>query len=139
VLSLSQPAEAISVAAPADDLRLIIGNLLDNASRYSAEHGEIHLSIALRGTEVVLTVADQGIGITALALPRIFDPFVQDSPALGLGGPSPGIGLTVVRALAEALGGRILASSAGRGCGSVFELTLPLAAAAGPDADNTTT
>jgi signal transduction histidine kinase len=75
---------------------------------------------------IVLTVSDNGIGITAEALPRIFEPFVQDQHAIGFSGSGLGIGLTVVRELVEAHGGSVVASSAGSGFGSQFVVTLPL-------------
>ena len=126
-LSLSLPIDPVQVAARADDLQQILCNLLDNASKYSADHREIRLYAQVQGPAVVVTVADDGIGITAQALPGIFEPFVQDSRAFGFNGMGVGIGLTAVRALTESMGGQIVASSAGRGCGSRFVLTLPLA------------
>jgi signal transduction histidine kinase len=62
----------------------------------------------------------------------VFDPFVQDLPAIGFNGVGPGIGLTVVRELVEAHGGTVMASSAGGGLGSQFTVMLPLIPAAGP-------
>ncbi len=126
-LSLSLPVDTVQVAAHADDLQQILYNLLDNASKYSTDHREIRLYAQVQGPAVVVTVADDGIGITAQALPGIFEPFVQDSRAFGFNGMGVGIGLTAVRALTESMGGQIVASSAGRGCGSRFVLTLPLA------------
>jgi diguanylate cyclase (GGDEF)-like protein len=126
-LSLSLPVDPVQVAARADDLQQILCNLLDNASKYSTDHREIRLYAQVQGPAVVVTVADDGIGITAQALPGIFEPFVQDSRAFGFNGMGVGIGLTAVRALTESMGGQIVASSEGRGCGSRFVLTLPLA------------
>jgi signal transduction histidine kinase len=79
---------------------------------------------------VDLTVSDSGMGITALALPTIFEPFAQDLPAIGFRSVGLGIGLTVVRALAQAHGGSVVARSAGVGQGSQFTVTLPLAESA---------
>jgi signal transduction histidine kinase len=62
-------------------------------------------------------------------LPEIFNPFVQDAHAIGFNGTGLGIGLTVVRGLVEAHGGMIEATSDGKGFGSQFVVTLPLAAA----------
>jgi signal transduction histidine kinase len=110
-------------------LTQIVGNLLDNASKYTPEHGEITLSTAVSGDglQITITVSDNGIGITAQALPEVFEPFVQDILGMGFNGVGLGIGLTVVRELVEALGGDITAHSAGRGLGSRFVVTLPLA------------
>ena len=75
---------------------------------------------------IVMTVSDNGIGIAAEALPNVFEPFVQDTHAIGFNGVGLGIGLTVVRELVEAHGGNVVASSAGSGLGSQFVVTLPL-------------
>ena len=73
-----------------------------------------------------MTLSDNGIGITADALPNIFEPFVQDPQAIGFNGVGLGIGLTVVRELVEAHDGTVTATSAGSGLGSRFVVTLPL-------------
>jgi diguanylate cyclase len=119
-----------TLAVQGDPIRLaqIVRNLLDNASKYTAEGGEIELSAVVAGDEIVITVSDNGVGISAQALPHVFEPFVQDAQALGLNGVGLGIGLTVVRALVQAHGGSVVARSAGSGCGSQFVVTLPLAA-----------
>ena len=88
--------------------------------------GEIGLSVAATERAIVMTVSDNGIGITAEALPNVFEPFVQDTHAIGFNGAGLGIGLTVVRELVEAHGGSVVASSAGSGLGSQFVVTLPL-------------
>jgi len=124
---------AVTVAAgpldvDGDPLRLmqVLCNLLDNASKYTPIGGEIVLSASASAAVIVLKVADNGIGITAEALPRVFEPFVQDPHAIGFNGAGLGIGLTVVRELVGAHGGRVEATSAGMGHGSQFTVTLPL-------------
>jgi len=77
-------------------------------------------------------VSDNGIGITAAALPHIFDAFVQESHAVGFNGMGLGIGLSVVRELIEAHGGTVVATSAGIGRGSQFVVTLPATVPAAP-------
>lgn len=101
-------------------------NLLDNASKYTQVGGEIGLSVTAAENVIIMTVSDNGIGITAEALPRVFEPFMQDKHAIGFSGSGLGIGLTVVRELVEAHGGSVVASSAGNGFGSQFVVTLPL-------------
>jgi signal transduction histidine kinase len=122
---LSVPACALQ--ADGDPVRLIqvLCNLLDNASKYTPVNGEIGLRVEAVGEAIVLTVSDNGIGIMAEALPRIFEPFVQDQHAVVFDGAGLGLGLTVVRELVDAHGGSVVASSAGRGLGSQFVVTLP--------------
>ena len=108
----------------------ILGNLLDNASKYTQVGGEISISAQAVDDAIVIAVSDNGIGITAEALPNVFEPFVQDPHAVGFGGDGLGIGLTVVRELVEAHGGSVLASSDGTGLGSRFVVTLPAMQAA---------
>jgi len=114
-----------------DPVRLaqILGNLLDNASKYTPEAGHIDLTVVAADDTLFITFSDTGIGITAEALPHIFDPFVQDKHAIVFNGVGLGIGLTVVRELVEAHGGTVVASSAGTGLGSQFVFRLPLMAA----------
>jgi signal transduction histidine kinase len=115
------------VLGDAGRLEQVIRNLLDNASQYTPDLGRIQLSLAIKGRLLELTVSDSGMGITAQALPTIFEPFAQDLPTIGFRNVGLGIGLTVVRALVEAHGGSVVAHSEGVGQGSRFTLTLPLA------------
>ncbi|MFC5500199.1 diguanylate cyclase domain-containing protein [Caenimonas terrae] len=111
-----------------DALRLaqVLGNLLDNASKYTPEGGRVGLQASADGDRMVLTVSDNGIGITAQALATIFEPFVQEQHATLFNGRGLGIGLTVVRELVEGHGGTVSVASAGKGLGSRFTVTLPL-------------
>jgi signal transduction histidine kinase len=112
----------------ADPVRLcqVIGNLLDNAAKYTPPGGRVRLAVNVLPTEVEISVEDQGVGIDAETLPTIFDLFVQaehagDAPRSGLG-----IGLTLVKQLVELHGGTVRASSPGLGKGSRFTINLPL-------------
>ena len=107
-------------------LAQVFRNLLDNASKYTPIAGEIVLSVQQVESTVVVVVTDTGIGITPEALPRVFDPFVQDPHATAFNGVGLGLGLTVVRELVEAHGGTVLAASEGAGLGSSFVVRLPL-------------
>lgn len=111
-----------------DPLRLaqVFSNLLVNASKFTPEGGRIDLDVELAGDSVVVSVSDSGIGITAEAMPSVFELFVQDRHAIGFSGTGLGIGLTVVRELVEAHGGTVTASSEGTGRGSRFVVTLPV-------------
>jgi diguanylate cyclase (GGDEF)-like protein len=123
---LRRPAGPLGVSGDADRLGQIVTNLLDNASQHTHDGGRISLVVAVEGESLQMTVADDGYGIGPQTLPYIFEPFVQDIHALGAGGPVPGIGLTVVRALVRAHGGNLSAHSPGLRRGSQFLVTLPL-------------
>jgi diguanylate cyclase (GGDEF)-like protein len=120
------PAFAMSVNGDAVRLTQVLTNLLDNASKYTPEGGDITLAVTAADGCVTLTLTDSGIGITAEALPNVFEPFVQDAQAVGYSHMGLGIGLTVVRELVEAHGGSVAAHSDGSGCGSQFTVVLPL-------------
>jgi len=126
------PAHPIDVHG--DPLRLaqIFNNLLDNASKYTSNSGEIRLTAAVVGSQAQITISDNGIGITPAALESIFDPFVQDPHATEFDASGLGIGLTVVRELVEAHGGTVRVTSPGQGFGSQFKVTLPLIPAGQP-------
>ncbi|MBB6247922.1 diguanylate cyclase [Rhodanobacter sp. A1T4] len=111
-----------------DPVRLaqIFTNLLDNASKYTPQGGKISLALMLRGQSMEIIVSDNGIGISAEALPHIFDLFVQDARALDHSSGGLGIGLAVVRELVEAHQGSVTGHSAGRNLGSEFIVTLPM-------------
>ena len=124
--SLRMPAHVLAVDGDPVRLAQIVSNLLDNASKYTPDNGEISLSVIVVDNAIVIIVTDNGIGIPAEALPRIFEPFMQDAQAIGFNGVGLGIGLTVVRELVEAHGGNVVARSEGSGLGSLFVVTLPL-------------
>ena len=110
-----------------DSVRLaqVVCNLLNNAAKYSPSGAPVRVESYLQGHAVVLSVRDQGIGIEAPILERIFEPFVQqpqapDRPQGGLG-----LGLPIVRSLVNLHGGTVSALSEGRGKGSQFVIRLP--------------
>jgi len=131
-LTVSLPPGRLELSGDAVRLAQVVNNLLDNASKYTPNGGDIGLSLVGGGDQLVLTVSDNGIGITPAALPHIFDTFVQESHAVGFNGMGLGIGLSVVRELIEAHGGTVVATSAGIGRGSQFVVTLPTTAPATP-------
>jgi diguanylate cyclase (GGDEF)-like protein len=128
-LDLHLPLRRLEIDGDPARLAQMAGNLLQNASKHSHDGGHIGMSSMVADGAIELAVFDDGIGISALALPRVFEPFAQDTQAIGFNGIGLGIGLTVVRALAEAHGGSVTASSPGIGLGSRFVVRLPLAAA----------
>jgi two-component system, sensor histidine kinase len=119
--------DADTVWVNADPVRLeqIVVNLLDNALKYTPPGGAIDVRVWRQGSRAMLRVRDNGVGIAADVLPRIFDLFVQgDAPGVR-GRRGLGIGLAVVRRLAELHGGTIDVESDGPGRGSAFTLRLP--------------
>jgi len=107
-------------------LTQIFSNLLDNASKYTPEGGELKLVLSIENDTALVIVSDSGIGILPAALPYIFEPFVQDAAATGYNDEGLGIGLTVVRELVAAHNGIVTAHSGGSGLGSQFIVSLPL-------------
>ncbi|KAF2392651.1 sensor histidine kinase [Pseudomonas frederiksbergensis] len=120
------PACALSVDGDPVRLTQILGNLLGNAAKYTPAGGNVTLSVTTTDDVLEMRICDDGIGISAQALPFIFEPFVQDVHAIGFNGAGLGIGLTVVRELVEAHGGTVVGISDGDGRGSTFIVTLPL-------------
>jgi signal transduction histidine kinase/CheY-like chemotaxis protein len=118
-----------------DETRLVqvATNLLTNALRFSPEGGVIALEIGRDDGQACLRVRDAGIGMSTQTLANVFKPFYQAPQSLARNAGGLGLGLAIVQSIVDAHGGRVGASSAGEGLGSVFEVLLPLAAAA-PDA-----
>jgi diguanylate cyclase (GGDEF)-like protein len=111
-----------------DPLRLgqIFSNLLDNASKYTPQGGEISLTAVVLDRTLQITVSDNGIGIMSGALPEIFELYMQDARAVAHCNGGLGIGLAVVRDLVKAHGGAVAARSPGRDLGSDFVVSLPM-------------
>ena len=120
------PQRALEVDGDPVRLAQVLSNLLDNASKYTPDGGELELTATVEGNALVMTVSDNGIGISAEALAHVFEPFVQDVHATAFNGGGLGLGLTVVRELVQAHGGSVVAHSGGSGLGSQFVVTLPL-------------
>ena len=110
-----------------DSARLVqaVGNLLDNAIKYSEEGGRVRLTARAEAQEVVIAVRDEGVGIDAELLPHVFDLFIQADRSLERRQGGLGIGLTLVRRLVEMHGGRVAVASEGAGRGSEFTIRLP--------------
>jgi signal transduction histidine kinase/ActR/RegA family two-component response regulator len=110
-----------------DSARLVqcVSNVLANAAKYTDMGGEIEVTLALEAGRAVITISDNGIGMPAELLPRVFELFVQDERSLDRSQGGLGIGLSVVRRLIEMQGGLVSASSPGPGRGSTFKISLP--------------
>jgi PAS domain S-box-containing protein len=125
-LALSLPAEPMILEADPVRLAQIVGNLLNNAAKYTRAGGQIWLTARGEGSEVVISIRDNGVGIPGDMLPRIFDMFAQVDRSLTRAQGGLGIGLTLAKTLTEMHGGRIEARSAGADQGSEFLVYLPL-------------
>ena len=124
-VAIDLPAVFSIVRADEALLREIFDNLLDNAVKYSSKHGEIHLGAQRRGSEIVLSVSDDGVGIGQEDLPRIFERFYRADKARSgeLGGT--GLGLSIVKHIAQLHGGRVEAESE-LGRGTRIRVILPV-------------
>ena len=111
-----------------DPVRLaqVLGNLLSNAGKFTDHGGHIELSTTAENTLAVIHVKDNGIGIAAENMSRIFDMFMQIDGSLERPTSGLGLGLTLVKNLVELHGGTVQVESAGVGKGTKFTLRLPL-------------
>ncbi len=116
------------VRVDGDRVRLVqvLANLLGNAAKYTPEGGRIQVRLRCEAGQGVLEVQDNGSGIDADLMPHVFDLFTQAkrTPDRAQGGL--GVGLALVKSLVDLHGGRVQASSPGRGLGSIFTVCLPL-------------
>lgn len=109
-----------------DRVQQVIWNLMSNAIKFTAEHGQVDVSATCTETHLSVTVADNGLGIAPDFLSHIFDRFSQKDTSSTRGHSGLGLGLFLVRHLVELHGGAIHARSPGEGKGSTFSLFLPL-------------
>jgi len=126
VESMSLPAEPLWFEADPTRITQVVGNLLDNAAKYTPRGGEISVTGYGERGEVVLRVRDTGIGISPEMVPRVFDLFVQADRSLASSERGLGVGLTLARTLVELHGGTIAVESEGPGRGSEFVVRLPV-------------
>ena len=118
--------EAASVLGDPDRLQQVVWNLLSNAVKFTAPGGRVSLRIARVGASVEVAVGDTGEGIAPEFLPHVFDRFRQADMGTTRRHGGLGLGLAIVRHLAEAHGGSVRAESEGVGRGSTFTVRLPL-------------
>ncbi|GAC1508086.1 MAG: HAMP domain-containing sensor histidine kinase [Steroidobacteraceae bacterium] len=122
--------EHAQVMGDPDELKSALSNLIDNAIKYS--HDRLHVVVSLHRVpkgRYAVTVADEGIGISASELKRIFKRFSRVPGSITLRVKGTGLGLFIVKSIAKRHGGRVWAESAGAGRGSRFTLELPAAPA----------
>jgi PAS domain S-box-containing protein len=125
-LAVELPAEPLELEADVTRMVQVLSNLLNNAAKYTPSGGRITLSAWREDGHAVIAVADSGIGIPPDAIGSVFEMFTQVRGSLDRAQGGLGIGLSLVRRLVELHGGRVSASSLGRGKGSTFTVRLPL-------------
>lgn len=124
-----EPEELSLVCDPAR-MQQVVWNLLTNAIKFTPEGGQVRVSARRDGDAVAIDVADTGIGITPAFLPYVFDRFRQQDAAHTREYGGLGLGLAIVRHLAELHGGSVTVFSAGEGAGATFMVRLPVGHAA---------
>ncbi|HEY0787325.1 MAG TPA: hybrid sensor histidine kinase/response regulator, partial [Thermoanaerobaculia bacterium] len=133
-VAVQKPARRIVVDADPVRVDQIVTNLLTNAIKYTPEGGHVTVDLQEREGEALIRVTDDGVGIAPDRIGAIFELFAQADNAIGRAQGGMGIGLALVRDLAQLHGGGVAARSDGEGHGSEFVVTLPLAAGV-PDAE----
>jgi two-component system sensor histidine kinase SenX3 len=120
--------ESATVIGDLDELKAAVSNLLDNAIKYSGSKISVLVELArLDAKRVAIRVTDEGVGISSVELKRIFGRFYRIPGAVAMRVKGTGLGLFIVRSVAEKHGGRAYAESPGAGRGSTFTLQLPIA------------
>ncbi|UVW29804.1 ATP-binding protein [Massilia sp. H6] len=127
-LQLVLDPSAGPISGDPERLQQIVWNLLSNAVKFTPKGGRVYLTLKKIDSNVQIIVGDNGAGIPAEHLPAIFDTFTQVDPSSTRQQGGLGLGLAIVKKLVELHGGYVQASSPGVGKGSVFTVTLPLAA-----------
>jgi CheY-like chemotaxis protein/nitrogen-specific signal transduction histidine kinase len=130
-LEVAVPAGPIWVEGDPTRLAQMVGNLLHNAHKFTDPGGRVSVGVTLEpeSRSVFIRVRDQGIGITAEMLPHVFEVFTQADRSLARSRGGLGMGLALVKGLAQLHGGEVGAASPGLGQGAEFTIRLPLAAA----------
>jgi PAS domain S-box-containing protein len=125
VLATEYPQQILFLNGDPVRLEQIVVNLLNNAAKYTPPGGHLSLRAGQNNGKISIVVGDDGLGIPAQKLPEIFDLFEQGGRSSGRSQDGLGLGLTIVKKLAELHGGSVSASSAGPGFGSTFAVQLP--------------
>jgi signal transduction histidine kinase len=121
------PSAPVSVDADATRVAQVIGNLVQNAAKFTPRGGRVDVEVTTREELAEISVRDTGIGMERNDLDRVFEPFAQADQGLARTNGGLGLGLALVRALVELHGGTVRATSPGHGQGATFSFTLPLA------------
>jgi len=125
-LHVQLPSAPVWVDADANRISQVIGNLLQNAAKFTPSGGRVDVDVTTREALAEITVRDTGVGMDPDELDRMFEPFAQADQGLARINGGLGLGLALVRALVELHGGTARATSPGHGQGATFSFTLPL-------------
>ena len=128
ILTVALPETSLWLEADPVRMAQVLSNLLNNAAKYTQRNGRIQLSAERKENTVFVYIEDNGIGLSADVLLRVFDMFSQVDSSIERAQGGMGIGLALVKNLVELHGGSVTAASAGAGQGSKFTVSLPLAA-----------
>src|SRR5262249_29845927 len=131
-LTISLPHQPVYVNADSARLTQVLANILNNAAKYTVRNGTIAISLEKSDGQAVVRIRDNGPGIPAAMLEKIFEPFVQVNRTVDSSQGGLGIGLTLARQLVKLHGGEIKALSDGVGKGSEFVVMLPILAVIPP-------
>jgi len=123
-LTVEVPDNLLTVKGTDDDLERLIGNLVENAVKYTPARGKVKLQLNLNAESLRIVVADTGIGIAPEAMPRIFEEFYRAKNAKEMGQEGTGLGLSLVKHIVDRYRGQIDVESR-LGEGSTFTVTLP--------------
>jgi signal transduction histidine kinase len=125
-MTVTLPAEPVLLLADPQRLEQVLTNLLANAAKFTDPGGHIRLTAEVEAGQVVVRVRDNGRGIDADLLPRLFDPFQRGHARGAHNSRGLGLGLALVKSLVELHGGSVAAMSDGPGTGSEFLIRLPV-------------
>ncbi len=126
VLTVNMPSESLLATFDAPKITMALINMLNNAMRFTPAQGNIELNLEKHGSEGWLRVVDSGIGIPADQVDKIFDQFYQVENHMTRRHEGMGLGLSIVKAIADAHKGRVWAESPGVNQGAIFTIALPL-------------
>jgi signal transduction histidine kinase len=133
-LTLLVPDAPVLFPTAEDDMHRLLGNLLENAVKYTPSGGEVTVSLTADVSHVKVAVSDTGIGISPEAMPHIFDEFYRASNAKEMGAEGTGLGLSLVKRIVDLYRGEIQVESQ-PGKGTTFTVLLPRDSEIAADAD----
>jgi PAS domain S-box-containing protein len=125
VFHVEVAGEKVWIQADSTRMAQVVGNLLNNAAKFTQRGGEVTVSVFAEGADAVIAVTDTGAGIEPSLLPRIFEPFVQGDRTLARTQGGLGLGLALVKGITELHGGTVRVESGGTGKGTTVTLRLP--------------